>query len=124
MHGFSLIEVTVAIAIIGIVTVATGALMQRLPINGREVRDQDIAVKIVRNEIENLRGLGYAALPSSGSFSDPLLASLASSTASITISNFNAKTKQADVRVSWQGAGTTTRSVSLTTLITEGSLLK
>lgn len=123
-RGFSLIEVIVAVAIIGTVTVAVGTLMQRLPVNGREVRDQDIAMKIARNEIEHLRALGYVALPASGAFANTLLASLASSTASITISAFNAKTKQVDVRVSWRGTGTTTRAVSLSTLITENSSLK
>jgi len=123
-RGFSLIEVIVAIAIIGMMTVATGSLIQRIPINGREVRDQDIAVKIVRNKIESLRAMGYTALPQSGSFTDTLLTSLASSSASVTITNFNAKTKQADVLVFWRGIGTTTRSVSLTTLITENSSLK
>lgn len=123
-RGFSLIEAVIAIAIIGIMTVAVGALLQRLPINGREVRDQDVAIRIARNKVESLRAAGYAALPASGAFTDMLLSSLASSSASLTISSFNAKTKQADVVVSWRGVGTTTRTVSLTTLITENSELK
>ena len=124
IRGFSLIEVTVAIAIIGIMTVSVGALMQRIPMNGREVRDQDIALKITRNKLESVRAGGYATLPQNGSFADPLLSSLASSTASVTSTDFNAKTKQVVVSVSWQGVGTTTRSISLTTLVTENSSLK
>lgn len=124
IRGFSLIEAVIAIAIIGIMTVAVGTLLQRLPINGREVRDQDIAIHIARNKIENLRAAGYAALPASGTFTDILLSSLASSSASVAISSFNAKTKQANVTVSWRGVGTTTRTVLLTTLITENSGLK
>lgn len=118
-RGFALIEVTVAIAILGIVTVATGVLMERVPVNGREVRDQDLALKIARNEIEILRAGGYAALPANGPFTDTLLSSLTGSTAAVAISDFNAQTKQATVDVSWQGTGLTARSVSLTTLITQ-----
>lgn len=120
-RGFSLIEVTIAIAIIGIMIVATGTLLQRIPINGREVRDQDLALKIVRNELEILRATGYAALPASGPFTDTLLSSLTSSSAALAITDFNAKTKRVEVSVSWQGAGVVARLVSLTTLITQDS---
>jgi len=123
-RGFSLIEVTVAIAIIGMMIVATGVLFQRIPINGREVRDQDLALKIAHTEIEILRASGYAALPASGSFTDTLLGSLASSTATVTITDFDVKTKQADVSIFWRGADLSTRSITLTTLITENSTLK
>lgn len=123
-QGFSLVEVTIAVAVMGLVIVATSILLQRLPVSGREVRDQDLALKIVRNEVEILRAAGYDALPVSGPFSDTLLSSFASSTASVSISDFNDKTKLADVTVSWEGAVGTTRSVSLTTLITQNSALK
>jgi len=119
-RGFSLIEVVVAIAIIGVMVVATSTLLQRLPISGREVRDQDLALRIARNEIEVLRAAGYDSLPASGSFTNTLLSSLASSSASLTISDFNAKTKRVEANVSWRGA-LGTRFVSLTTLITENS---
>ncbi|MDD3531640.1 MAG: type II secretion system protein [Candidatus Pacebacteria bacterium] len=120
-RAFSLIEVTVAIAIIGLMIVATSTLLQRLPVSGREARDQDIALKIARTEIEILRAGGYDALPASGSFTNPLLSSLAGGSASVTITAYDAKTKQADVSVSWTGTGNTARSVPLTTLITQTS---
>ena len=116
--AFSLIEATVAIGIIGLTVVATGALLSRLPVNGREVRDQDLALKIARSELEALRAAGYDILPPSGPFTHPLLGSLASGSASVAIADFDAKTKQVDVSVSWRGAETV-RSVSLTTLITD-----
>lgn len=115
---------TIAIAIIGLMIVATSVLLARLPVNGREVRDQDVALKIARSEVESLRAAGYATLPASGPFTDTLLASLASSTATATITAFNAKTKKVNITVSWRGAGLVTRSVSLTTLITENSALQ
>ena len=119
-RGFSLIEVTVAIAIIGLMIVTTSTLLQRLPVSGNEVRDQDTALKVVRTELEVLRAGGYDALPASGSFTNPLLSLLTNSSASITITAYDAKTKQADVSVSWTGSGGA-RSVSLTTLIAENS---
>ncbi|MCX6787938.1 MAG: prepilin-type N-terminal cleavage/methylation domain-containing protein [Candidatus Kaiserbacteria bacterium] len=123
-RGFSLIEITIAIAIIGVMIVATSSFLARIPANGREVRDQDLALKIARSEIETLRALGYDALPLSGPFTDTLLGSLASSSASIAITAFNAKTKQVTASVTWRGASSSTRSTAITTLITQNSGLK
>lgn len=120
-RGFSLIEVTVAVGIIGTMIIATSALLQRLPVSGREVRDQDIALKIARSEIEVLRAGGYDILPASSAFANPLLSSLTSGSASVTITVYDAKTKKADVNVSWTGAGSSARTISLTTLITQSS---
>ncbi len=120
-RGFSLIEVTVAIAIIGLMIITTSALLQRLPVSGREVRDQDIALKIARTEVETLRAAGYASLPASGSFTNPMLSSLASGSASVTITTYDTRTKQAVVTVSWTGTGNAARTVSLATLIAQNS---
>lgn len=119
--GFSLIEVTVAIGIIGMMILATSTLLQRIPVSGREVRDQDIALKIARNEIEVLRAGGYDALPASGPFLNSLLNSLLSGSASVAITVYDAKTKKTDVSVSWTGTGSITRTVLLTTLIAQNS---
>lgn len=119
--GFSLIETTIAVGIIGVMVVAAGALLQRIPIDGREVRDQDLALKIARHEIEVLRGAGYDALPVSGSFTNPLLGSLSGGMGSVTVATYNAKTKRADIGVSWVGTGSVARSLTLTTLITQDS---
>lgn len=122
LHGFSLIEATVAIAIIGTMIVATSMLLQRIPVSGREAKDQDLALRIARNELEVVRAAGYAALPASGPFTDPLLASLASSTASLIVTDFTADTKRVDVMVEWRGSAATARSLSLTTLITGSTI--
>lgn len=120
-RGFSLVEVTVAIAIIGITVVATAAMLERLPVSGREVRDQDVALRIARTEIETLRAAGYDALPASGPFNDALLGSLASGSAYVTITTVDAKTRRVDVLVSWKGDNLADRSLSLTTLVTQNS---
>lgn len=121
IRGFSLVETTIAIGIVGMMIVATSAFLQRLPVNGREVRDQDIALRIAQSEIETLRASGYDALPVSGPFTNPLLDSLATSTASVTIIDYSARAKRADVQVSWQGNDDIARQVTLTTLITQSS---
>lgn len=122
--GFSLIEVTLAVALIGLIIVATGVMLERIPVGGREARDTDIALRIARSEIELLRSAGYAALPAGGEWSDPLLSSLASSTAALLVTDANAQTKQVEATVSWRGADLAPRSVSLTTLLTKDSGLK
>jgi prepilin-type N-terminal cleavage/methylation domain-containing protein len=122
--GFSLIEVLISVAIIATMIVSMSLLMQRIPIDGREVRDQDLALKIAHNEVEVLRSAGYDALPASGPFANSLLSSLASSSASVTVSTWSAKTKRIDVSVLWRGAGLVMRSVVLTTLVTQDSALR
>jgi prepilin-type N-terminal cleavage/methylation domain-containing protein len=121
--GFSLIEVLVSVAIIATLIVSVSLLMQRIPIDGREVRDQDVALRIARNEIEDLRALGYDALPASGPLTNTLLSALASSSAAVTVATWSTKTKRVDVTVSWRGAGLAMRSIVLTTLITQDSTL-
>ena len=117
--GYSLIEVLFALALVGTMIIATSAMLVRVSVESREARDQDLALRIAKNEIEVLRAGGYAALPESGSVGNTMLASLASSSASVAITDFNAETKQAVVAVSWRGADEVVRSVSLATLVTK-----
>lgn len=119
--GFSLVEVTVAIAVIGMMIVSTGLLLERIPVGGREVRDQDTALKIARNEIESIRAGGYEALPESGPFTDTLLSALEGGVATVTVSDVEDGIRQVEVVVSWRGAGLVTRTVSLVTLVAENS---
>ncbi len=116
-RGFSLIEAIVSIALLGVLLLASAALMHSIPLTA-DARDQDIALKIASTKIDALRALGYVALPASGTFTDPTLNLLASSAATMAIATFNAKTKQVDVTVSWLARDQTPRSLVLTTLIT------
>ncbi len=119
--GFSLVEVTVAIAVIGMMIVSTGLLLERIPVGGREVRDQDTALKIARNEIESIRAGGYENLPESGPFTDTLLSALEGGVATVAVSDVEDGIQQVEVAVAWRGAGLVTRSVSLVTLVAENS---
>ena len=87
----------------------------------RTAKNHGIALSIARNELEGLRAGGYAALPSSGSFADTLLNTLPkAATTTLTVSDYNEKTKQVVVSVVWLNSGMTASStVSLSTLITQ-----
>ena len=117
-RGFSLIEAIVSLALIGVLLIISSALTRSVPLTS-DSRDQDIALKIANTEIDYLRSQGYAALPSTGTFTDPTLSLLASSTATMTSTAFNAKTKRVDVTVSWMARDRTRHSLALTTLVTQ-----
>lgn len=118
VSGFTLIEVTVSIFVIGVMIVASASLLHGVPAS-RLTRDQSIALTVVQNQIETLRAGGYAALPASGPFSDAALASLISGAGTVTVAEYDAKTKRVDVQVSWTEADASPHDVTLTTLITE-----
>ena len=118
VRGFTLIEVTVSIFIIGIILVAFSMLFTAAHVN-RVTQDEDLALKIASNEIEALRAGGYATLPGSGPFTDSELSSLTGGTGAVTVSSYDAKTKKTDVSVSWIGPDAGTHTVALTTLVTE-----
>ncbi len=118
-RGFSLIEVTVTIFIVGILLLMFQAILQS-SILVRTTKSQGIALTIARNELETLRAGGYATLPQSGSFSNSLLSTLPSATSSLTVSVYNAGTKQVVAKVIWRESGSSASStVSLSTLITQ-----
>lgn len=118
-RGFSLIEVVISLAIIATAFVAASALLSTATL-GRETGDKTLGLAIASNEMETLRAGGYASLPSSGSFSDARLADLPSGAGALAISDWNTKTKEVVVTVSWEEpAVAATSTVSLTTLVTQ-----
>lgn len=118
VRGFTLIEMLVAVFImslaVGFVTIVTNAIKVT-----RDSTYESIAFRIAGSKLDELRAGGYAALPATGSFSAPELAELPQGTASTSITDWNAGTRQAVVGVSWRGADNLDRVVSLTTLITQ-----
>jgi type II secretory pathway pseudopilin PulG len=116
--GFLLIEILIAIGVICVTFFMYKSLTDSTALV-RNVSDEDIALKIANHKIEELRSLGYASLPVSGTFFDSLLASLPSGSAAIAISDYNSKTKNIMVTVSWVEPVTGNRSVQLATLITQ-----
>jgi len=117
--GFSLIEVVVALFIIGVILTLYQASFSTVLLS-RSAKDQEIALRIANNKMEELRAGGYSALPASSNFSDSQLSSLSSSSASLAITNFSTDTKQIVITVRWQEPGSLTlKNISLTTLITK-----
>lgn len=121
--GFTLIEVTVSLFVIGVIIVASIALLHGVPAN-ELARNESIAASIAKNEIEMLRAGGYASLPASGPFTDMSLASLASGSGIVTVTAYDSKTKQVDVAVSWTEKDGTSHTTTLTTLIAESGGLR
>jgi prepilin-type N-terminal cleavage/methylation domain-containing protein len=118
-RGFSLIEVVISLFVIGVTIALTTTMLTLMPLS-RHAKDQSLALSIAANEVEGLRALGYASLPASGSFSDAQLALLPQGSGALSVTDFNARTKQVEVTVSWQeNASAASSSIALTTLITD-----
>lgn len=119
MRGSTLIEAMIAIVVIGFTLVLFQYSIKNVPL-ARSESNRDIALKAARAELEELRLGGYAALPGNSTFTQPALSAFSSSTGALTVTVYNAKTKQVTATVYWyEGSLATTSSVSLTTLITE-----
>lgn len=119
--GFSLVEGVVTLALIGLFLIIFQASARTVVLN-RGSKYQETALRIANSKLQTMRTTAYSSLPTSGTFSDPLLSSLPSGTATLTMTDYNAKTKQADVVVSWRNPTGVTVHVQLTTLITQGGL--
>jgi prepilin-type N-terminal cleavage/methylation domain-containing protein len=115
-NGFTLIEILISVFIVGTMIFLFGTVINTKELT-REAARKEIALRIAKNKLEVLRAGGYDALPQSGAFSDSLLASLPSGTASTTVSAYNAKTKKVDVGVGWQSTRGA-QYLMLTSLIT------
>lgn len=116
--GFTLIEVLIAVFVVGMLVALYGVGVMTMSVS-REAARKDVALHAANQQLETLRIGGYAALPASGSFSNAQVTSLPGGVGSTTVNTYNGETKQVVVEVSWQEAGRGTRSVLLSTLITE-----
>lgn len=115
--GFTLIEVLVSILLLGAMLLTFQAVLLGTPLT-RTVAHRELALSIATHQMETLRDGGYAVLPASGSFADPLLSELPSGSGTLAVTAYNAKTKRVVVTVAWtEPSGA--QSVALTTLITE-----
>ena len=117
--GFTLLEVIVTLFIIGLVLVLYQAALGKVKLI-QYAKNQEIALRVANNKIEELRAGGYDALPASDSFSDSQLNTLSDCTATMTIANLNATTKRIVITIEWrEPAGASLKNISLTTLITK-----
>jgi len=122
MSGMTIIEVLVSLFMVGVALLLMHASVNSLLIN-RNAKHQELAARIAASQMEELRNTTYLSLPGSGSFTHPLLINLPQGEANMTLTNFNATTKEISVVVSWREPdSTTTRNVTLTSLITQNGL--
>lgn len=117
-RGFSLIEAVVSMGIMGVALLAVGTLTHTIPL-AQQTRYETLALAIAADKVGSVRGGGYGSVPSSGSFMSPDMATLPDGAGTLVVSDYNDKTKQVTVMVSWQKPGLAARSISLSTLITE-----
>ena len=119
-RGFSLIEVTISIFILGVMLILLQGVA-RSSVLVRVSKSQGIALSIARNKLEATRSAGYANIPLTTTFSDSLMSTLPTgATTTVATSTFSAKTEQITIGVVWRdptAAASTT--VSLSTLITQ-----
>lgn len=114
--GFTLIEVLMAVLVVGTL-VALFSVTIGVSRLTRDMKYEDIALRVASHELEAQRALGYAT-SSSRILTDTLLTELPSGAGSTTVAAYNDRTKQVTVSVSWDG-GANDRSITLTSLITE-----
>jgi prepilin-type N-terminal cleavage/methylation domain-containing protein len=120
--GFTVIEVVVSLFIFGVMLMVYIASANTVILN-RNSKHKQTAYRVAAGAIEQLRATPYASLPNSGSINDPLLSELPTGQGTLSISPYNAKTKQVTSTVTWRNPGNNSlRSFSLTTLITEGGI--
>jgi type II secretory pathway pseudopilin PulG len=117
--GFSILELITTLFIIGLVLVLFQTTLGKAKLI-QYAKNQEIALRVANNKMEELRAGGYAALPASGSFSDSQLDTLASNTATMDITDFNVDTKSVVITIQWQDpSGSALKNISLATLITK-----
>lgn len=120
--GSTLIEVLVSITVLAVTFVIFQATINAVFLN-RESQHRELALRAAKTELDNVRSVPFASIPTSSSFSNSLLNSLPENAAIRTVTTINSTTKQIDVVVSWrEPTAKNTSTVNLTTLITQGGL--
>ena len=114
-----LIEIIISLLIIGVVLVLYQAALNSVFLS-RNTKDSEIGLRVASHKIEELRAAGYSNLPASGAFTDPQLNSVPNSSASLSVSDLNARTKEVSVTVQWREPNSNAdHAVTLSTLITQ-----
>lgn len=118
-RGFSLIEIVISLAIIGVILVIYQLSISTTSLV-RVSKNKEIAVRAASNQLQDLRALGYAGLSAGGTFTDTQLGPLPGVQGAYSISAYNASTKQVTVTVTWNEAGASgVQTITLSTLVTE-----
>ncbi len=114
--GISIVEIIIAVALLLVIALLYQGTANNLTLT-RESDNEELALRIAQNKIDALRQGGYAALPSTGSFSSADLSQLPSGSGSLTVTDFSATVKQVVVTVQWKSPRSGNQTVTLTTAI-------
>ncbi|MBX4191383.1 MAG: prepilin-type N-terminal cleavage/methylation domain-containing protein [Candidatus Doudnabacteria bacterium] len=120
-NGFSLIEVTITLLLVGVIFVLYASALNVVAVT-RKLRYENIAYHIANKEIEILRNTSYEDLPSSGSISDTLLAGLPSGGGTYTIADHASMSNMKEVTVSVVWADPVSKEVRIKTLMGTGGI--
>lgn len=118
-RAFTLIEVVVSLFIVSVTIALSAAILHSVTLSHHSEFEGN-ALSIASTQLENARGLGYSALTvGTTTFSDTLLSALPSGYGQLVVTDYNVKTKEVKVTVSWRDQGSSsTSSTTLTTLVT------
>lgn len=118
--GFTIIELLVAIAVVGILVPTLVGFVNTLNRFNDRARDMSIINSLAENKIEGLRSIGFSGLNNGTvAFTSELPTTIGSpKTATYTITSPNSAIKQVDVTVTYRDHGTN-QTVSYRTYIGE-----
>lgn len=120
-RGFTLIEIIMTLGILAAALASYSATVYGVTVSN-DTRSQETALRAATDELESLRGDGYAALtPGVTFFSGSVSTLLPNGRGTVTVSDFDPGTKRVNVTVTWSGPSSV-RNVSLDTLISETGL--
>lgn len=115
-RGFSLIEILVSIALIGLIALVAAILVSTIGLS-RSARHSALATQIAASALEAARAQGTAGIVS-GQLHDPRLGELPEGSGSLKASAYDAGLTEVAVEVEWRDSRSSLmKSVSLTTLI-------
>src|SRR5262249_16204067 len=113
--GFTLIEILITIFILILMLVFYVSAFSTNQLS-RLQEHRDIALRVVTQKMQTLRGGGFSNVDSSTTFTDTSLSRLTNASASTTVSYYNSSLKEVIVGISWL-EGSSTLYVQETTLI-------
>lgn len=101
-RGYSLIELIIGLGLTLVALILFAVVLSTIPLT-RNARNQNLAYHIAAKRVEELRRTPFDSLPTSGPFVDSGLLDLASSSASLTVSDYegDSQIKQVTATVSW-----------------------
>ena len=116
--GFTIVELLVTIAIIGITTAGVSSIFISIQHVQQQTTYTDMATRAAQREIETLRNDNYAELTPGQNldFSSQLPDALPHATGSVQVSQPTNDLRRVDVTVSYKADGTT-RNIELSSLI-------